>query len=114
MWSQEKAGPSGRINHQSIVYKNSLIVVGGFEEQYQGNYDDLLLFDYGKIKIWIFILIIEKNTWKRLLIKCTQKTSPISRFAHSSFLLDHCIYVFGGQSKSEGPLNDLCYIDLTS
>jgi len=58
--------------------------------------------------------LLEKNTWRRLIIKTTHKKSPITRYAHSSFILGDYIYVFGGFSWEEGCLNDLCFIDMKS
>lgn len=74
--------------------------MGGLDGQYTGNYEDLLIYN------------IEKNTWKRLIIKSNHKSSPMARYAHSAFLIENTLYVFGGFSQKEGCLNDLCKIEL--
>lgn len=99
-WNTEGLGPSGRNNHSAVVFNDFLILIGGLDGQYTGNYEDLLIYS------------INKNFWKRLIIRSNTKTSPIARYAHSTFLIDSTLYVFGGYSVKLGCLNDLCKIEL--
>ena len=47
-WQKENIGPSARNNHSAIIYKNFLILIGGLDGQYFGNYEDLLVYSINK------------------------------------------------------------------
>jgi N-acetylneuraminic acid mutarotase len=42
-----KFGPSGRRSHSAIVYKNKIVLFGGFQENMSKHFDDLYQFDTG-------------------------------------------------------------------
>jgi hypothetical protein len=98
-WTQVNAikPVKGRALHQSILYENSMFVIGG--EYFDNDSDEFLMkFDL-KLKKWESI---EPNP----------HSQPLERFGHSVVLYQDKLYMFGGMLKNGSITHELWSFDI--
>lgn len=90
--------PTSRDEHTAVVYKNSMVVFGGFEQGVRTN--KTIIFDF-----------ITKS-WSEP--EYSSKTrAPVPRAGHSAVVHRDAMYVFGGKDDENEKLKDLWRLDLT-
>ena len=100
-WSQisprTSAKPSARMGHACVVYRNSIIVIGGFDETQQLCND-----------VWEFSLA--SMSWRE---HKSGGTRLLARYRHSAVVSDDFIFVMGGTGEAKQRFNDVFVYDIT-
>jgi len=92
-------GPSPRYYHSSALYKGRLYVFGGCSNK-KVFHNDLYCYD------------IEASTWRK--IELDEKSLPLPRGGHITFVVENKLYMFGGFGDDGGYTyrEDMFYLDL--
>merc|ERR1711970_768047 len=78
--------PAGRYRHETAVFGNYLIMIGGGEQT--------KVFDINKI----YFFNVQKRKWTKVLTQNKAPVSPYSRKCHSLNQVWDTIYIMGGQT----------------
>eukprot|EP01059_Diplonema_ambulator_P033765 TRINITY_DN7208_c1_g1_i1.p1 TRINITY_DN7208_c1_g1~~TRINITY_DN7208_c1_g1_i1.p1 ORF type:complete len:355 (+),score=16.96 TRINITY_DN7208_c1_g1_i1:562-1626(+) len=86
--------PPSRSSHTAVVWRDTMIVFGGWERVIPKN--DVYIFDL-KNQVWRCVHRDNLNIKEDARAEVTKMPSP--RRAHTAFVIDDTMYVFGGASR---------------
>lgn len=95
-----------------MVWKNYMIVLGGCDGKHL--FSDIHFLDTSTlllVALWTAVADSFPDTMTWSQPQTTGWITPRSSFGAA--ITDNRLFVFGGQS-AQGPLNDLCYLDLST
>ena len=98
--------PSPRYGHSAIIWKNKMIVFGGYDSSSLAS-NELFEYNLGIYDLCIYN-IPESYTWS--LIQASTPL-PAGRFTHGCCVVDNEMFIFGGISDNT-PLNDVWSLNL--
>lgn len=98
-WSQVCVNgpcPVARMGHAAVIYRNSFLVIGGFDESQKLRND-----------VWEFSLC--SMVWRE---HKPAGSAPIPRYRHTAIVLNDYIYVMGGTGDDKQRFNDVHVYDI--
>jgi N-acetylneuraminic acid mutarotase len=90
--------PPSRDEHTAVIYEESMIIYGGFEDGIRTNS--------------IYRYYFRENKWEKINILSTNFPSP--RAGHSSIMFGEKMAIFGGRDDENNKLNDIWLFDFST
>lgn len=87
--------PEGIVYHSAVVYKNQMILYGGYKMKKPCT--ELWTLNLGELSIWLILAIsIDTFEWKRL------EDAPLApRSGHAAAVIGDSMYIFGGEGAND-------------